>query len=120
MVSQKSWRHLTKKPISFKEYLRIITNLKTIPDQAVALVCGAMVERGLERAIASRLKKLEKGHYHGIFDGGGMLSGFMARMKMGYALSLFGAETYNDLDNVREIRNAFAPAIHQSHLKPNA
>src|SRR5215469_4374806 len=56
--------------------------------------------------------RLTRSHYNAIFESGS-LRGLMDKIKIGYALNIFGINTYNELNIIREIRNAFAHSLHQ-------
>jgi hypothetical protein len=73
MASQ-SFRHLIRKPMSEKELFRLFDELAAMPDQAVALVCGALLDRSLERAILSRMTRLRRKYHREIFLGTAPLS----------------------------------------------
>ncbi|MGM4967818.1 MltR family transcriptional regulator [Tardiphaga sp. 1201_B9_N1_1] len=44
----------------------------------------------------------------GLFEGEAPLSSFSAKIKIGYALGLYGKIVRDDLDTIRTVRNAFA------------
>lgn len=79
-------------------------------DRAAAIVGSTLVETYLERAILSRLVKLDEDQEAELLSGDAPLSSFAARIKLGYSLGLYNDETREDLDTVRDIRNAFAHA----------
>lgn len=107
-----SWRNLIKKPLSLREVVNILGGLDEMPDRGVALVCSALVERGLEDAILARMTRLKSSRRKQIFDSPGPLSGFLPKIKIGYALAVYGDKGFKELDKIREIRNAFAHSIH--------
>lgn len=94
------------------EHAKVYQALEGAPDRVVAIVCGALLERALENGIATRLRVLKRNRYKEIFDTGGVLIGFQAKIRMAYALNLFGEATYAELNLIREIRNVFAHAAH--------
>ena len=71
--------------------------LQFMPDQAVALVCHAIVERALEGAIATRLRRLTRAHYQGLFGKGRPFFSYAAKVRIGHALALFGQTTLKEL-----------------------
>ena len=79
-------------------------------DHAIALIGASVVAKALEVAILSRLISLKEDERKRIFsyDDQGPLSDLAARIKIAYALGIFGRKTRNDLDHVRAVRNAFA------------
>jgi DNA-binding MltR family transcriptional regulator len=54
--------------------------------------------------------KLTPEEHDQLFIGTGPLATFSAKIRLGYALGIYGRKTRHDLDVVREIRNAFAHA----------
>lgn len=84
-------------------------------DHAIALIGASVVEKALEIAILAYLIPMTKDERKRIFsyDDQGPLSDLAARIKIAYALGIFGPRTRNDLDHVRAVRNAFA---HSSRL----
>jgi len=106
----RSWNTLIKKPLSEKELVKIITNLKAMPDRGVALVGSGIVERSLEYAIAQKMRKMGKKRYNAIFQG--PLRGFSQKIQVGYGLSVFVHKGAKELEKIRKIRNAFAHTVH--------
>jgi hypothetical protein len=98
--------------MSYPEYDALIKAFPMMSDQAVALACGALIDRGLERAIKARLRKLPVKYENELFAGRGPLVSNWAKIRFGLALGVYGIETYKELDRLREIRNAFAHAVH--------
>lgn len=87
-------------------------NFLGMSDQAVVLFSCAFLDRALERAILTRMRKLKSKYHRQLFLGTGPLSSFWAKIRLAYSLALFGPETYEELDKLREIRNVFAHAAH--------
>jgi len=71
-------------------------------------VGGAVIERRLEDAILFRLTRLSKSQWEGLFGENAPLGTFSAKIKLGYAMRLYGLRTQADLNHIREIRNIFA------------
>jgi len=111
MAPHRSLRHLTRKPIGFLEYRKLISQIPNMTDQSVVLMCTAMLERTLEKNIRLRLRRLTKKEHSELFIRG-PLSSFAAQIRMAHALSRFGPKTFAELETIREIRNAFAHATH--------
>jgi len=86
--------------------------VKDLPDQAVALVATAWVERNLERVIRSRMVRLTKTRYRELFVALGPLASLSAKTKLAYAMRIVGRTGVTDLDLIREIRNQFAHSFH--------
>lgn len=78
-------------------------------DRAAAIVMVTHVEEDLTDELRSHLRSdLAPSEEAEIFHGEGLLATFSAKIKMGYALGLFGPETRDDLNILREVRNACA------------
>lgn len=73
-------------------------------DRAVVILQASMVENALEIA----LRKVLKQEVPGLFDYDGPMGTLANRIKVGYALGIFGATTRGDLNLIRELRNQFA------------
>ena len=104
--------------------LRVIENRHTGSDYAVAIIGASMIERALEVAILSRFVSLTKDQRNLLFayEQRGPLADFAARGRFGAALGLFGADTFEDLEKIRMIRNLFAHAttLHKFSDEPIA
>jgi hypothetical protein len=80
-------------------------------DRTTAIVGASFLERALETAIVTKFV-----HYLGneerldLFDGdrGAPLGSFSARIRIAYALGVYGPKTRDHLNSIRAIRNAFA------------
>ncbi len=95
-----------------QEIFKTIVELADQPDRTAAIVAAAFLERAIENAITSRLKHRDEETLKGLFeDASGPLATFDAKIRVGYALDLFGPTTRGDFDRIRKIRNAFAHAL---------
>ncbi len=82
---------------------------KEANDRALALVLGAIIEQGLETAILSHCIKLNETEQRNLFQGGDDAAlAFGPKIRLGYALGIYGDGARTDLDCVRHIRNLFA------------
>jgi hypothetical protein len=94
--------------------VRALAGVKEYDDRAAVLVFAAMVEQYLEIAITAVLKtppaKTAKLFLYESPEGGGPLSTFAAKIKMGEALGLYEESMTNDLNMMKLIRNVFAHA----------
>jgi hypothetical protein len=90
--------------------LRRMENRNLGSDYAVAIIGASLIERALEAAILSRFVPLDKDDRSRLFgyEQKGPLADMAARIRMGAALGLYGAETFRDLEKIRHIRNVFA------------
>ena len=107
-------RKLTRTyPDTSEMYAMIRLLTKPGAERALAITVSALLERALEACIISALKwptaeKEANKEVKGLFYGEGPLSSFSAKIKIGYALGLYGKVVRDDLDTIREVRNAFA------------
>jgi DNA-binding MltR family transcriptional regulator len=76
----------------------------------IALTGAAALERNIENAIRSKLQRLSKRHFEELFAENSPLGTFSAKIKIGFAMELYGLKTKTDLEHIREIRNIFAHA----------
>lgn len=67
-----------------------------------------MVEHELERLLQSKLKHKDDQTWAMLIADNGPLRSFYTKIAMGYALGVYDKGMYNDLNIVRNIRNAFA------------
>jgi Mannitol repressor len=82
-------------------------------DHAIALMGASIAEKALEVAILSQFVDLSTDERQRLFDYDkrGPLSDLSAKIKIGYAIGIYGKSTREDLDKVRQIRNAFAHTL---------
>ncbi len=77
-------------------------------DRVAAIIETTSVEDALEDAILHKMVGLNNTEYSELFVGDMPLGNYGAKIKLGYALGIFGRRTRKDLDTIRWIRNAFA------------
>ena len=79
-------------------------------DRGCVLVGAAILENRLEELFRQifEKRKVPKKLQASLFDSNGPLSTFSAKIKLAYSFGLIGAPLYEDLDNIRRIRNEFA------------
>ena len=80
----------------------------TAEDRAIAIIETTNLEDALEDAIKSKMIDLNAEDYRALFAGDAPLSNFGTKIKLGFALGIYGKQTRNDLETIRLIRNAFA------------
>ncbi|MGD9767498.1 MAG: hypothetical protein AB7U62_07625 [Pseudolabrys sp.] len=93
-----------------KELKELYHEINTGTDRSTVIVTSIFVENSLRDAIVARMHKLTKAEYDQLFTGNGSLSTFSNKIRLGYALGVFGSQVRNNLDLIRRIRNAFAHA----------
>jgi DNA-binding MltR family transcriptional regulator len=80
-------------------------------DRTSAMISGALLDMFLERAIKSKFRQLDEEEDSGIFRNNGPLASMSSRIRLARALGLISNEIREELDNIREIRNAFAHSV---------
>jgi DNA-binding MltR family transcriptional regulator len=101
---------ISKQSPTTEEIDALLSEIDTHNHRASAVLGGAFVEDALESAIQKRFIVLGKTKTDKLFDYPGPLSSFDAKIRVGYAIGLYGQIIHNDLDVIRHIRNAFAHA----------
>lgn len=89
-----------------EEVSQLFSELREDGPRGAAMVAGALIDDVLLGAIKYRLKNLSDANE--LFDPDRPLGTFSARIKIAFALGIFGPKTRHDLDTFRRIRNAFA------------
>ena len=82
--------------------------LPKVEDRVAAIIETTSVEDSLEDAILHKMVKLNNTEYSDLFVGDAPLGNYGTKIKLGYALGIFGRQTRRDLDTIRWIRNTFA------------
>ena len=77
-------------------------------DRAAVLTVVSLLEGALQKSLATKFIPDEKGKLEYMFGSGAPLRDFSAKIKMGFALGVYGPNTRADLDSIREVRNSFA------------
>jgi hypothetical protein len=82
-------------------------------DYALAMIGASFVDKALEVAILSRLVPVRKEDRSRLFDysHNGPLCDLSSKILLAQSMGLFGHKTYDDLQRIREIRNAFAHSL---------
>jgi hypothetical protein len=107
----KSFRKYWKARPSGDELDKVFAEMRGESSRAAVLVGTAMLEDVLRGVVAFKCMHLTETEKADLLDGMGPLSAFSAKIKAAYAFGLIGAKTRDDLEVVREIRNAFAHGI---------
>lgn len=79
-------------------------------DRAAAIIAASFLEDSLRFLLERRCVQLSKREYSELFDRG-PLSSFEAMIKIGFAFDFYRNLVRDDLDIIRQIRNAFAHAM---------
>lgn len=108
-MARETLKALSRKQPGLGEIFDIFHALSTEADRAMTILACAQIENALEGAIESRLiATLSENDRARLFEGDNPISTFSAKIKVGFALGIYGHETRADLNCVRDIRNAFA------------
>jgi hypothetical protein len=108
MAKKKTLRALSNKPIETEDVQGIAAEISQVSDRTAAIVLASWVERALEQWIIQILPRRDAETLERLQDRDGPLSGFFAKIHLGYALSLYDAGVRDNLEIIRRIRNAFA------------
>jgi hypothetical protein len=92
-------------------------------DRGAAIIAVAILEEHLKQAILNRLMTIPTKISDNLFGVRGHISGFQAKIDIGFCLGLFGKPGHHDLDIMRQIRNKFAHqavprSFHGEDIKP--
>jgi DNA-binding MltR family transcriptional regulator len=100
---------ITKRPTveSINEAMR---ELDTDGPRGAVILGSALVEDVLRAAILYHMNNLSSAEYDQLFSATAPLGSFSGKAKIAYAFGLIGPKTRDDLDSLRELRNAFAHA----------
>ena len=100
-------RHHFQRPT--KELSALFAETQHTSDRVAAVACAAFVDDMLGVALSARFVRLGKEWEDRIFTGpSAPLATFSSKIRLGFALGLYGPLTCADLDLIRNIRNAFA------------
>jgi hypothetical protein len=105
-----SLKKLSKERPTGEDIEQALLELATDGPRGAAVLGAALVEDVLQGCIEGRFVELSAVERDHLFSGTGPLSSFSAKTKLGFAMGIFGPRTRDDLDSVREIRNALAHA----------
>ena len=104
-----SLKKLLRKPPTDDDLLRSLEEVTSDGPRGAAILGATLVENQLKLFLVRRMRPdLSTSQIDEIFTGTAPLATFSSRIKIGYALGLYGPKTRSDLDGVRELRNAFA------------
>jgi hypothetical protein len=105
-----SLRDLGKLPPSDDELGETWAEIERQSHRASAVLAGALVEAALQFALYTHFVFLSKLEMEGLFDYPAPLASFDAKIRIAYAIGLYGPVVRHDLDIVRKVRNGFAHA----------
>ena len=86
-----------------------IDEIYAADDRAAAIVGASLLDTRIEAAIRARLIDDERSELlDGLVGERGPIGAFGTRIRLGFALGIYGPETKRDLLDIAKIRNAFA------------
>jgi DNA-binding MltR family transcriptional regulator len=107
-----SLKRLIKETPTLDELNELLEHLQDeTHDRAAALTGGAILEGALKEALSSHLNPELKLQPDYLFQHTAPLGTFSAKIRMGYATGIYERTVADDLDCLREVRNAFAHTI---------
>jgi DNA-binding MltR family transcriptional regulator len=89
---------------------RALKELETDGPRGTVVLGHALIEDAVRSAIAHHMRPLNDGDFDQLFRGTSPLASLSAMTRVAYAFKIIGAKTKNDIDRLREVRNAFAHA----------
>jgi DNA-binding MltR family transcriptional regulator len=106
-----SLKKLGREIPTIDEFNQIDREVLTAHDRAVAILLVSQVERFLEMTIISHLFRQDDNTIYLLIARDGPLSSFYSKITLGYAMGFITDPEKDDLNNLREIRNAFAHTL---------
>lgn len=89
-----------------------VQEVSTLPDRLVGLLAPILLEDRLQLAIQHRWvdNPIKRGTtiFADLFGSSGELGSFGTKIRVGFAVGLYGSESYSDLVHIEKIRNTFA------------
>lgn len=117
-MARTSLRHVSRRAPNFRDLLGGMVDPGQRRDDRSAVIIGvAGLERGLERLLRAKFRRMRRADYQKLFEGTGPLATMSGKIQVGYALGLYGPKTRHDLEVFNEIRNVFAHAAHNITFK---
>lgn len=90
----------------------LLADLEKESDRALVVILGAVIEDTLTLKLAQKMRPFEgkkgRNDFERMFANNGPLSTFSGKIAMAYALELIDPQTRDELDDIREMRNACA------------
>jgi DNA-binding MltR family transcriptional regulator len=89
---------------------RALKELDTDGPRGTIVLGHALIEDAMRSAIAFHMRTLGEEEYNQLFRGTSPLSSMSAMTRVAFAFKIIGTKVRDDLDRLRELRNAFAHA----------
>jgi hypothetical protein len=84
-----------------------VFELGTLSDRLAGLLVSVLLDQRLEAALRARWQD-DGDVLRDLFRDGAPLGSFGARVQVGFAIGMYGKDTYEDLRQINKIRNSFA------------
>jgi len=101
---------LSRERPSVQDINDAMEELKTDGARGAVALGSALIEDVLQACIMLSMVTLTSSEIDELFSGQSPIASFSARVRVAYALNIFGRKTRSDLNTVREIRNAVVHA----------
>jgi DNA-binding MltR family transcriptional regulator len=88
--------------------LELFAELESESDRGVAILACVFLDDALKNALLHKMIPLQKEELNYLFEQNGPLSSFANKTALAYSFGIIHAETKENIDRVRSIRNAFA------------
>lgn len=105
-ATSKALKRLTRTKLGKDHILEFQIAILKDTDRSVAISLGSIVEDGLKAALMRRMPQLTQEET--LFGPDAPLGNFSAKIRLAHALGILGPGPRNDIDRIREVRNAFA------------
>jgi DNA-binding MltR family transcriptional regulator len=106
--SSAALKKLSRQKLDLDRLPAVLHEINSGTDRVVAIVYSALVDDAIRGVVRARMQHLTPTEEAKLFEGTGPLSTFSARTMIAYAMSIIDKDERDDLDRIREIRNAFA------------
>ena len=103
-----TFHDLSRLKANEEELTILLDEVTKSSDRSACIIQSAVVERDVETAIVLRLARGDDQSVKPLFEQGGALSTFFAKIHLGYAMDLFDDAVRDDLETIRRVRNVFA------------
>lgn len=95
-----------------EEFFHILTSAaRDRNERSAVLTLVSLLEGAFQLSLKKRLERDEKGEHSYLFNPGCPLRDLSSKIKIGFALKMYGPQTRDDLDAIREVRNSFAHSM---------
>jgi hypothetical protein len=103
-------KKLLKTKPTREDIQRALIELDTDGPRGAVVLGHALIEDAMRSAISHQMRPLREEEHSQLFRGTSPLSSASAMTRVAFAFKIIGSKARNDLDRLRELRNAFAHA----------